>query len=179
VQHLYCNGIRPFGSTINMFIYTTFTVIKAVIHRAHCSRILLISLSQISLFSHILYFRLIALTTLEPSTSLKLHYAVPLLLCRWTFTWCFAAPLQALSLVSSRTSRWWTPESHAISSLPHHDMAPSPSTHCFAVTWLHRRPLTASLWHGSIAIRSLRCRDIAPSLSAGRLLYHCTFAPSP
>jgi hypothetical protein len=135
-----------------MFIYTTFTTIKAVIIRTHCSRILLITLSQISLFSHILYFGRIVLTTLEPSTTLKPHYPVPLSLCRWTLARCFAAPQQALSLMSARIGRWWTPESLAI--LP-----------CLAVTWLPRQPLTASPWHGS-AIRwslaaSLYCRFVS------------------
>jgi hypothetical protein len=161
-----------------MFIYNIFTIIKAVINRAHCSSILLISLSQISLSSHILYSGLTALTMLKPSTPLKPHYPVPLSLCCWTLAWCFAAPLQALSLVSTTIGRWWTPESLAIlpvsqwygslaiRSLPRYDMAPSPSTHCLAVTWLPRHPLTASLWHGSLAIRwslavSLYCRSVS------------------
>jgi hypothetical protein len=148
-----------------MFIYNTFTIIKAVINRAHCSSILLISFSQISLSPHILYFGLTVLTKLEPSTPLKLHYPIPL---SWTLARCFAAPLQALSLVSTRIGRWWTPESLAILPLSRHDMAPSPSAHCFAVTWLPRPPLTASPWHGTLAIRSLPRRDMALLPSA-----HC------
>jgi hypothetical protein len=126
---LWRNG--PFGLTITIFIYTSFTIITAVINRAHCSRILLISLSQISLSSHILYFGHIALTVLEPSTSLKPHYPVPLSVCRLKIARCFAAPLQTLPLVSTGIGRWWTPESLVIRSLPRRDMAPSPSAHCY------------------------------------------------
>jgi hypothetical protein len=108
-----------------------------------------------------------AMTPLEPSTSLRPHQPVPLPLCRRTLVRWFAAPLQALSLVSTRIGRWWTPESLVILPLSRRGMASSPSAgrqlyrrendsiliRCLAVGWLARHPLTASPWKDFIAIR--------------------------
>jgi hypothetical protein len=147
-----------------MFIYNTFTIIKTVINRAHCNRILQIRLSQISLSSHILYLGMTALTALEPSIPIKPHYPVPLSLCRWTL----AAPLQPLSPVSTTIVRWWSPGSLTLLPLCRRDMAPSSSAHCLVVILLSRDPLTASPWLGSLAIRTLPRCDLALSPSA-----HC------
>jgi hypothetical protein len=85
---------------------------------------------QISVYLYINFFRLTALTILEPSTLLTLHQPVPLSLYRWTLAWYFTAALQALSLVSTRIGRWWTPVSLSILSLAWRGMAPSPSAGC-------------------------------------------------
>ena len=79
-----------------MFIDTTETIIKTVMNGGHCSKSFNNYSQQISLFSHIQFFVLTALTPLEPSTSLTLHYAVPPSLCRPTLARIFAATPHAL-----------------------------------------------------------------------------------
>jgi hypothetical protein len=134
-----------------MFIYTTDTIIKALTNTKHCSRNFKNYSVQISLFVYIHFFGLSALTTLEPSTSLTPHQPVPLSLCHWILSRCFAAPLQALSLVSTRIGRWWTPESLAIRW-----------TRAVSLwEWLHRH----LLWCGFLAIRSLPRHGKTPSPS--------------
>jgi hypothetical protein len=133
-----------------MFIYTTFTITKAEINRAHCSRILLISLSQISLFLHILYLRPIARTQYLTQTALSSS----------TFTLSHSPDASPLHY---KLCHLWA---QVLVAGEHQN--PSLSSRCLAVIWLPRHPLTASLWHGSLAIRSLPHRDMAPSPSA-----HC------
>ena len=151
--------------------------IKSLVNTEHCNN--KNYYLQISLFLYSQFIRLIALTLLEPSTSLILHYPFPPLLCHWTLAQGFATPLQALSLVSTRilTIRWTHPVlswedslticwllsvlpwdgSLATCSLPHRGMAPSPS-----------------------AAHSLRLREGTPSsLSTDCLLSHCEMAPLP
>jgi len=53
-----------------MFIDTTDTIIKSVMNTEHFTRILKNYSQQLSLFLYIQFFGLIALTPLEPSTSL-------------------------------------------------------------------------------------------------------------
>jgi len=107
-------------------------------------------------------------------------------LCRWRLARCFAAPLQALSLVSTRIDRWWTPESLAIlplsrrgmASTPftgrqlycrendfiaiHCGVAPSPSTHCLTVERLHCHLLSRCEKTPSVSACSLSLWDESP-----------------
>jgi hypothetical protein len=53
-----------------MFIDTIDTIIKGVMNTEHFTKILKNHFQQLSLFLYIQFFRLIALTLLEPSTSL-------------------------------------------------------------------------------------------------------------
>ena len=123
------------------------------------------------------FFGPIALTPLEPSTLLTPHCPVTPSLCRRTLDRGFAAPLQALSLVSTgiHTIRWtlaispwvdsiiirWTlavspwDGSLAILSLSRRGMAPPPTARSLAVRWLPRHSLVVSPWKDSIAIRCL------------------------
>jgi len=95
----------------------------------------LLSTDRSALIFSVLF--LITLTPLEPSTSHTPHYAVPPSFCRRTLARCFAAPLQALSPVSTRIlSISWTPPYR-------HEMAPSPSARCLVVERRHCHPLFA------------------------------------
>jgi hypothetical protein len=175
-----------------MFIYTIFTVIKAVINTAHCSRILATSLSQMSVLTYPVlrahnpdYARTQhpTPTALSSSTFILSLNTRPKL--RRSTTSSVPCEHRDRSLVNTGIPRYPPAVSPwhgsiairsllAVTWLPRHpltasrDMDPLPSAHCLAVTWLPRHPLTASLWHGSLTICSLPRRDMAPSPSA-----HC------
>ena len=111
---------------------------EALTNTKHCSQNFNNYSVQISLFLYSQYFglgpdaaRTQYLTHTAPNSSLSLW--------RRKLPRCFAAPLQALSLVSTRIGRWWTPESLAILPLSRRGMAPSPSA--------------VAVWQGSLAIR--------------------------
>jgi hypothetical protein len=118
----------------------------------HCSRNFKNYSQQISLFSYIQFFGLIALTPLEPSTSLTPYYAVPSSLCRRTLARCFAATPHVLSLVSTR--------------IPPYPLAwdGSLAIRCIAVRRLHRHPLLARF----VSVRRLP----VGRLHVGRLTVH-------
>jgi len=61
-----------------MCIYTTETIMEAVMNTKHCSKNFKYYSPQISLFLYIYFFGPIALTPLETSTSLTPHYAAPM-----------------------------------------------------------------------------------------------------
>jgi hypothetical protein len=140
----------------------------------HCSENFNNYSVQISLFSYI------HLTPLKPSTSLTPHQPFPLSLCCWKPARFFTALLQALSLVSTRIGRWWTPESLAILPLSHCGMAPSPSAgrqlyrcendstaiRCLTVGWLPCYLLTTSPWKDFLTIRCFAVRRLSQSLLA-------------
>jgi len=139
---------------------------EALTNTKHCSQNFNNYSVQISLFLYSQYFglgpdaaRTQYLTHTAPNSSLSLW--------RRKLPRCFAAPLQALSLVSTRIGRWWTPESLAILPLSRRGMAPSPSAgrqlyrrendsiaiRCLAVGCPPRHPFTASHWKDFYAIR--------------------------
>jgi len=85
-----------------MFINTKDTIVKVVMNIEHCSQNFKNYSQKISLFSYIQFLGLMALTLLEPSTSLTPHCAVPPSLCHRILACCFTTALYALSLVSTR-----------------------------------------------------------------------------
>jgi hypothetical protein len=94
----------------------------------HCTRISSIT-QQISLFYYIQFFGLIALTMLEPSTSLTPYYAVPLLLHHYT----------THSVACEHKNPHYLLDTHyiAVRKLPHYPL----SARCITVRRLHRHSL--------------------------------------
>jgi len=139
----------------------------------HCSQNFKNYSVQISVYLYINFFGLTALTTLKPITSLTLHQPVPLSLCCWTLARCFAAALQALSLLSTKIGRWWTPVSLAILPLSRCGMAPSPSAGC----QLYRRENDSITIHCGVA-SSPSAHCLAVERLHRHRLSHCEKTPS-
>jgi hypothetical protein len=118
----------------------------------HCSQYFKNYSQKISLFTYIQFFGLMALTLLEPSTSLTPHYVVPPSFCHRILTRCFATAPHALSLVSTRIPHYPLTLSLWDGSLTIcWTLAVSPWEDSLTIRWT----LAVSPWGDSIAIRCL------------------------